>query len=479
MPSLSHSQRSRPSPRLGILIVFLILVAVIAGVGWLRRPTPPPVPMPPSAAGSAALDPQVEAHLQREAATVVGDPRSAAKWASLGMAYAANGLWSEARRAFQGAAILDPSEPLAPMYAAVALNETADPTEALREFKAVTEAFPRFAPAWYRTGDLAMRLGDPVLAERAYERLISLAPEEWRGPAGLAEVRLRQGQPEAAIPLLEKALQLDSSAKPARFLIGQAYRTVGRTNEARLALFMGTGSTRHPMPDPWSAEAPKHMKSLSDQLAQADELSAQGRPDLAVQLLAEAMTFHPNHAGLINQQAVALNRAGRPDRALGVLDALLRQDPNAIPPRITRSYTQVMLGRADVGLADAQFAADTSPQTAQAHLAVANALLAMDRDSEAVQALRDALRCEPGNAEIQLELGNVLWRNLGDKDAARTLFEQAIELNPALASAYENLGLLLLDSGNPEAARAVLKNLQSVAPGGTEVRTLRQALGWP
>ncbi len=476
MSAKTQTGRNGVSPRLAILAGVLAIAIGAATVQWLRRPPLLPVALPANAAG---LDPQVRAHIDGTVAIVRADPRDAAKRATLGIAYAANGLWEESRRTFLDAATLAPDEPLARMYAAIALEEMSDEAGAVREFRALTASFPGFAPAWYRLGEGSMRVGDVAGAEAAYKRLSELAPGEWRGPAGLGEVRLRQGQPAAAIPWLEQALRIDRTARPAQFLLGQAYRAVGRTNEARLALALGAGVARHPMPDPWSNQAPRHMKSLPDQLAQADELSAGGRPDLAVRLLRDALPFHPGHPGLHNQLAVALNRAGRPGEAVALLDPLLRDDPKAVTPRITRSYSHVLLGHPELGLADAERAAALAPDTAQAHLAVANALLARDRDADAVAALRAALRCDARNAEIHVELGDVLWRNLGDKAAAAVHFEQAIELNPTLAKALGHLGLLQRDLGNPAAARATLATLQSVAPGSPEFVELRQALAAP
>ncbi len=459
--------------RLRILAgVFLVLVAV-AVVQWVRRPPLLPIPMPRDA---AALDPQVRAHLEAVIEGVRQAPRSATRRATLGIAYAANGLWNEARQAFLDTARIDPDEPLARMYAAVALEELADLPGALREFQALTTQEPGFAPGWYRVGECALRTGDLGLAEAAFTKLSTLAPDEWRGPAGLGEVRLRQSRAAEAVPLLEKSLDLDATARPARFLLGQAYRSVGRTNEARIALAIGAASVRHPMSDDWSELAHHHMKSIPDQLVQAEELCGAGRPDLAVDLLGEALKFHPDHPGLSHQQAMALNQAGQADKAVTVLNRLIAQDPKAIAPWITRSYTQVLLGRNEQGLADARSALSLATNSSHAHIAAANAWLAMDRDTEAVAAVREAIRCDPRNPEIPLELGNILWRNLNDTNGALAQVERAIEIDPGQPRALAMLGFLSLESGYTNRARAALEQLGRLAPQSAEYRELRAAL---
>lgn len=470
--------RRTPVPRRTVALLGILLLAVLAAVALhlVRRPPLLPIVAP---AQPESLDPQLRDHLQRLSALVADSPRDAARRATLALAFSANGLWTEARQAFLDVVRIAPNEPLARLHAAIALQEKPDDPAALAEFESLARDFPAFAPTWYRVAEASLRVGNLTNAQGAFARLVQLAPNEWRGHAGLGEVQIRNGKPALALPFLERALAIDPSARPAQFLLGQALRAVGRTNEARVALALGAATTRHPMPDPWSERAPEHMKLLPDQLAQADELGRMGRPDLAVQLLEGASKFHPNHPGLLNQLAVALNRAGQPQRGLPLLDAALAKDPKAVAPRITRSHALVLLGRAQDALIEAQRAAADSPRTAQAHLAVANALLALERDPEAAQALRRALEADPANADIHVELASVLWRNLSDASAAAELLSKAIQLNPALPSAYLQLGLLQQALGDMAAARSTLDGLRLVAPSSPEARDLQQALARP
>ena len=471
----SQSNQAGLTLRMRLLGGALVFVLVVAGIRWWRLPAA----LPPVQPQLASLDPQVQDHLERMLAEVRLDLRNPGRRATLGIAFAANGLWKESRETFLQTAALAPEEPLARMYAAVALEEQADTVGALREYKALTIAFPQFSPGWYRLGESALRAGDLELSSTAFSRLVELERGEWRGPAGLGEIQLRRGDFVAAIPFLEEALRLDRSARPALFLLGQAYRAAGRTNESRLALAAGSGISRHPMPDPWAEEAPRHMKSLQDQMSQANELSSTGHPDQAAQLLKIALPFHPQHRGLLNQLAVVLNRSGLAGQALTLVNRLIEDDPKAVAPWITRSYTHVLLGHADRGNADALKAVGLAPEIAQTHLALANSFLALERDPAAVDALRAAIRCDPRNAEVYVELGELLWRNLGDTLAATAQFEQALELNPSMTRACLQLGLVRIERRDLEGAQRMLDTLQVVAPGGMELTTLRQALRSP
>lgn len=458
--------------------LMLAVAGTVLALGVQLAMRPPALPVAPLE-HPERLDPMVRAHVDELQSQVRNRPRSAETRATLGIAYAANGLWKEARQTFLETARQDPSEPLALMYAAVALEEQSDTQAALQEFRALTTRFPGFPQGWYRVGEVSLRAGELDAAEAAFHQLVRLAPKEWRGPAGLGEIRIKQGRATDAVPLLEQAVSLDRTARPALYLLGQAFRQLGRTNEARIAIAAGSGESRQPMPDPWGEQAPNHIRALQELLLQANALSLEGRPDLAVRLLKKAVPFHPGHAGLLNQLAVALNRSGHPAEALPILDRLIQQDPTSTTPRITRVYTHDLMGNASAGMQDAREAIRLSPRLAQAHLALADALLAAERDAEAVAALQTASECDPGNAEIHLEIAEITWRNLGNKTAALGHLQQAIELNPALVRAQLLLGSLQLELGDRDAARKTVSILRRLAPDSREVLDLERTVVQP
>lgn len=427
-----------------------LLVSVFLSWGACSRPEPPPIGNPASGSG---IDPAVVDHVRGLAAMARQRPRDAGARASLGIALAANGLWKEAREAFQAAAVLDPGEPLAPMYAAIALQELSDGPGSLREFREVAGRFPRFAPAWYRVGEASLRSGELDAAEEAFTTLVRLAPGESRGPMGLGEVRFRRGDATNALPLVERALELEPGSRPALYLLGQIFRSLGRGEEARVAISAGTGEARQPMTDPWAETAPEQVRLLPGVFQQAEALSASGRPEAAVALLERARRFHPDHAGLLNQLAVALNRCGRPGQALGLLAPVLAKDPGTVAPRITRSHALAQAGNLEAALSEAREAVHLASRLAQAHLALANAHLAAEQDAEALSALDEASRCDPANAEILLESATIRWRNLRDAAAALALLDRAIDLQPALVPALRLRAEVQEAIGDSEGAR--------------------------
>jgi tetratricopeptide (TPR) repeat protein len=454
-----------------------VLGALLGAAAWLayQRFCLPQL-APPVPKDLDKLAPQLRAYVTEKVKWVRVAPRNAQRQATLGMVYAANALWLEAREAFAKAARLNPKEPLAGLYFAVATQELGRQEESLALLRQLTAQFPGFAPGHYRLGEALLRRGAAAEAAPCFERLMALAPAEWRGPAGLGEVKLRQGNFGEAAKWLEKAVQLDPAAKPAHHLLGQAYQRLGRAEDAQRELRLGLNAKHYPMPDDWSVTAPQHMKLLQDQVQMALEYAQAGRPDRAVGILETARPFHPNDLLLLNNLALAYNQAGQPHQALEVLQRVLQQDNRNAPALITLAATCLALGLTNEALAHANRAAELAPDDAQSHLAKANVLLAFDQDAEALAELAAAFRCAPQSAQLQMDMGEICLRNLESPREAIAHYERAAELDPTLVPAWVRLAELHLRQTNYALARQALETLGKLAPDQPAVTLLRQRL---
>jgi len=424
-----------------------------------------PVPEIPVPTALSQLDPQLKAHIESQLQALRAKPRDSAQHATLGLIYAVNDLWPWARPAFSNVVVLAPTEPLARLYVGVAAQETGDLESAMAMYRDVTERFPQFGPGWFRLGELASKQGLLEEAERAFARLVVLAPQEWRGPAGLGDIAFRNGKISNALGHLERALTLEPQAGSVHHLSAQALQSLGRTNEAAWHRSMARGVAGTPMPDDWSRQAVSHMKALSDQFEIAEDLAASGNPMGGVELLREALRFHPDDALVMNQLAIAFNRAGHPEQALAVLGPLLAKQPDSLAGWITRSFSEAQAERFSDALASANRALTLSTNTVQPYLARANALLGMERDQDAVFTFLEAARIDPRNEQILLELVDVLWRNLSRGPEALAYARKALELNPASPEVHSRLVPLETQFGDPTAAQRSREWLNRLVPG--------------
>ena len=188
--------RPRQPKRLGLLVC--LALALLGGLAWMvlskPRPVAPGITVP-TPANPNDLEPQLRSYVEEKVRWVRDAPQDPRRQATLGVVYAANGLWAEARAAFENVVRLTPEEPLAHLYMAVCAQELGAPEQALELFRRLTRRFPGFPQGFYRLGEAALRAGRTDEARQAFERLTQLAPQEWRGHAGLGEVALRLGDP--------------------------------------------------------------------------------------------------------------------------------------------------------------------------------------------------------------------------------------------------------------------------------------------
>ncbi len=104
---------------------------------------------------------------------------------------------------------------------------------ALEEFKKELENDPILWLAYWRMGDAYTRLENWNEAERALKQAIWLN-QNFTGPyILLGKVELKKGDPSLATGFLERALKMDPNNYSAHYLLGTAYKQLGREAEAQ------------------------------------------------------------------------------------------------------------------------------------------------------------------------------------------------------------------------------------------------------
>ena len=87
----------------------------------------------------------------------------------------------------------------------------------------------------------------------------------------------------------------------------------------------------------------------------------------------------------------------------------------------------------------------------------------------AAEAYRTALKLNPQNADVHVNLGVIALRK-GNLDEAKASFITAIQLKPQDANATRNLGDVLVRQGKPEEAMACYRRALTIEPKYTDVR---------
>jgi predicted Zn-dependent protease len=128
---------------------------------------------------------------------------------------------------------LDPQLPLAhALLGEVALaGEHLD--EAIAEFEKERIRNPLYGNIYDRLGDAYSRKGDYTKAQQSLQRALLLEPNSTGPYILLGKVLLKQQDPANAMMYLERAERMDPGNYMTHNLLGQAYRSVGRTEDAR------------------------------------------------------------------------------------------------------------------------------------------------------------------------------------------------------------------------------------------------------
>ena len=110
--------------------------------------------------------------------------------------------------------------------------------------------------------------------------------------------------------------------------------------------------------------------------------------------------------GLLSTGVIEVRAAERP----AVAEPLAGDDP---APHIEQARVALREGRLEHALNAATAATRAAPTRADSHLLVARALMRLDREPEALEALRRAAQLEPRNPEVLLALGAAAARSAG------------------------------------------------------------------
>ncbi len=177
------------------------------------------------------------------------------------------------------------------------------------------------------------------------------------------------------------------------------------------------------------------------------------------------------------RRAVALGATGRAEAAETACREALAADGGHPSALVLLAQLLRGQGKFDEAVGTARRALRAAP-TWLAHRELGTALAAQDRVVEALPELEAAARLAPADAQVHLDLGNVVL-SVGALDVARECFARAAALRPDSASLLNNLGLVELRMGNFSKAARLLRRAEALAPGDLSLRYNRSfaALG--
>src|ERR1035437_1191988 len=120
----------------------------------------------------------------------------------------------------------------ADMLAGEALDEMKDNAGATQQFRAAVKADPREPNVHFGLGYLLWGLMQFEEAAQEFQAELANNPDHAQALAYLADTNMRLGHPEAAPPLLEKAIRIDPGIELAHLDLGILYNDAGHRDDA-------------------------------------------------------------------------------------------------------------------------------------------------------------------------------------------------------------------------------------------------------
>jgi len=443
------------------------------------------------------------------------DPKYGRAYSNLGSTLAQSGDYTEAVKVFRQALAIEPNNVGAHLNLGTALRETGDLDGALEHLRNVADADPDNASVQYELGQTLGQSSDVSGAIAAYERALAIDPEMRAGYYALGNALKQQSRgarksaassPSPADDLfrqaqdalghgdlgrareqLEQALRRDDRHAEAHTLLGF---TLGQQGELSAAIRQLERAIvlRPDSPDShyhlgvalWYSGAKDRavtelQKSVALDPADGDGyaflgtvLRERGEPNAARVNLQRAIALLPSSASAYIDLGITYLAAGQLDHAVGQLEAGLNV-PSPPPPapdwnRAVAALRTSLSSDAGPAPKDADAAADRARTDRAEAYNILGRLLgrAGATSSDVASAFREAIRLRPEYAEAQNNLGLVLIQS-GDDPNGIAALREAVRLAPDYADAHANLGAALTPTDADEAIRE-LERAVALAP---------------
>lgn len=160
-------------------------------------------------------------------------PGSGAAWLLMGEMLLRANFAEMALQAGQKALAATPNLPLAHFLMGEVYLYKQNPQKALVEFNLERGINPAYAPLYDRLGDVYLQLGDNQQAQESLTRALSLDLSSTGPFIQMGKVLLKKNDPQTAAMYLEHAEKMDPGNSLTHMLLGQAYRGLGKKDEAR------------------------------------------------------------------------------------------------------------------------------------------------------------------------------------------------------------------------------------------------------
>jgi predicted O-linked N-acetylglucosamine transferase (SPINDLY family) len=321
------------------------------------------------------------------------------------------------------------------------------------------------APAYRKSDDVAAlfmrarafhQVGQLAEARVGYKKVLKKRPNHFDALHMLGASEHQNGDSEAAVRLLKRALLLDPLSAVVQCDLGIVLAALRRYDEA-LACFgklitmqadfveahfhqgnvlLGLGRLAEAIVSFDNAIAldSQHVNALTKK---GHALHLVGRFAEAITCYDKVLLVKPAHVPALVNRGAAFKDLRQAERAVAEFNLALAIDPDCTVAWINRGDTLLVLGRREEALASFDRASSIDAGQSLAWLGRANILMQLSRVPDALAACQRALAIEPNSVKALTQIGQCHLRQ-GDAEVAVSFFDRALAIRPDDESALSN-----------------------------------------
>jgi tetratricopeptide (TPR) repeat protein len=356
------------------------------------------------------------------------------------------------------------------------LAQSGNMSAAIQEFEKAVRLAPENFGMRTHLAWLLLNQGRIKEAIPHFQVLLSQKPDLKDAIYGLAMARMRLGELDEALPVLDRGLRLFPRDIP--FLKLKAEILATRSKTAQLAVQVYDELNRL---QPQNPEWAKQRRASAQQAAaysydQALAHLKAGQRRVALREMAEAIKFAPESLGYQTHYGWVLLEAGEPALAARVFGEVLVRDPKQREAIRGLAWAQLGLGDASTALATARQGLEYFPNDAQLLEIMAEAAAARRETRDlAAETFQKLVAMHPKDLGLWLKLARVL-KAQGQTDQAEKYFKEILAAEPGNTEARLGMARISMESLDFGSARIDYDRVLASAPENPEAqRGLRQA----
>ena len=297
-----------------------------------------------------------------------------------------------------------------------------------------------------RQGMIAADANDLKKAERHFAAAAALAPSDPSTRNNYGAILMRLGRTAEARTQFEASLKLNPDQPNALTNLGQLYFERGQPDDLRMALTLFQRATKITSDSQVSHALVTTYLKLA-QVLMKEDIRAAGRT------LESAVANGLEDARIYAALADVYQADGRFENAIPAMRLAIQRDPQNEIYHFRYGLLLIDSSAPAAGILRLQEALKQLPNSARLWLALGIAQLTLGQNVEAESSFKRSLALDPKLVPALAYLG-VTYSERGQQEKAIDFYEQAITLNPRLASLYYLVADTVLKTSAADTTRA-------------------------